>query len=83
MILKGMRSFNLSRNTNKMSRHGTCPKRVEKSDKTGNKVLLRDILLVFLDKLIHDARNTEHKMRSFSAEFSKHATILDHKTEFA
>jgi hypothetical protein len=31
--------------------HGTCPKHVEKSDKTGNKVLWRDILLVFLDKL--------------------------------
>jgi hypothetical protein len=30
--------------------HGTCPKHVEKSDKTGNKVLWRDILLVFLDE---------------------------------
>jgi hypothetical protein len=29
---------------------------------TGNKVLWRDICWIFLDKLIHDARNIEHKI---------------------
>jgi hypothetical protein len=29
--------------------------------------LWRDILLVFLDKLIHDARNTEHKIKYLSS----------------
>jgi hypothetical protein len=41
---------------------------------TGNKVLWRDICWLFLDKLIHDARNIEHKMFKFGERQCKAST---------
>jgi hypothetical protein len=42
------------------------------------KVLWCDILLVFIDKLIHDARNTEHKIheRKLTINQPRHAGVM-------